>query len=325
MTNPDPGISRSVTLNFNGDWGQANFHRICSWITQEFCDRAGSRSRVAIWSNRDGGLEAFHRVQDGESDLIIGTPTMMVGDALEGKGLFADRALPDLRALATIPQNDRMVLAIDPKFGVATYEELRAKKPKLKIATSTDDGTNFIGRVATHFLEAHGLDKATLESWGCEFDYDHRPEQALFKMQDGSVDAVLQEAIMTPWWRDVIETGKAVPLSAESDAIDRLVETHGYRRNSLPPRFWENIDHEIHAVDFSDFAIVVRDDMPEDIAHLLTWCLVETRNVIEGQYRHIPSERSPVNWPLDPRKMAVTPLPLHPGAERYYREAGHIA
>lgn len=32
---------------------------------------------------------------------------------------------------------------------------------------------------------------------------------------------------------------------------------------------------KIPVIDFSDFLIIVRDDMPEDIAHLLTWCLVQ--------------------------------------------------
>jgi hypothetical protein len=49
---------------------------------------------------------------------------------------------------------------------------------------------------------------------------------------------------------------------------------------------------------------------------------VETRDLIEVQYRHLAPERSPITYPLEPKKMAQTPFPLHPGAERYYREAG---
>ena len=57
-----PRIERSVTLQFIGDWGQANFHRICSWLCQEFCDRAGPRSRVGIWNTVDGGIDALAAV-----------------------------------------------------------------------------------------------------------------------------------------------------------------------------------------------------------------------------------------------------------------------
>ncbi|MBB6123093.1 TAXI family TRAP transporter solute-binding subunit [Sphingobium subterraneum] len=324
MAISEPSIARSVTLQFNGDWGQANFHRICSWLTQEFCDRAGPRTRVGIWNIRGGGMEPLQAVQDGELDLCIATPAMMIGDAISGNGLFEGQAMPDLRALGVIPQNDRMVLAIDPRFEISSFEELRARKPALRIATSTDDGSNFIGRVARHFMAAHGIDEAVLRSWGGSYVVAHRPEQSLFRMQDGEVDAVLQEAIMTPWWRDVVEAGKAIPLPAEPAAIDRLVETFGYRRNALPAGFWSNFDRDLPAVDFSDFVIVVRNDMPADIAHLLTWCLVETRSVIEAQYRHIPPERSPITYPLVPANMCKAPIPLHAGAEQYYRETGVI-
>jgi uncharacterized protein len=68
----------------------------------------------------------------------------------------------------------------------------------------------------------------------------------------------------------------------------------------------------------------VRADLPEEVAYLLAWCLGEQRARLERYYRHLPSERSPVTYPLDPAKMARTPIPLHPGAERYYREYGYL-
>jgi hypothetical protein len=54
--NGEPTLSHSYTLKFIGDWGSANFHRICSWLTQEFCDRTGPQSRTLIWNLRDGAL-----------------------------------------------------------------------------------------------------------------------------------------------------------------------------------------------------------------------------------------------------------------------------
>ena len=91
-----------------------------------------------------------------------------------------------------------------------------------------------------------------------------------------------------------------------------------------PPGFCLDKPDALPALDFADFVIVVRDDMPDDVAHLLTWCLIETREAIERQFRHIPPERSPLSYPLDPARMARPSLPLHPGARRFYAEAGLI-
>ena len=320
----EPSLERSVTLNFIGDWGQANFHRICSWLTQEFCDRSGPRSRVGIWSVRGGGIEALDAVNDGEVQLSIATPAHLMRGALTGDGMFP-RAMPHLRALGVLPQNDRMVFAIDPKFGVRTFGDLHQKKPALRIATSTNDGTNFIGYVAAAYMEAHGIGEDVLKSWGGSYVTSHRPDQTLLPALEGNgIDAVLQEAIMTPWWSNLIEKRGLVPLPAEPDALEVLQKKLGLTTNPLPRGFWKGLDAELLALDFSDFVVLVRDDLPEDVAHLLTWCLVETREAIERQYRHLPSERSPLTYPLVPEKMAKTPFPLHPGAKRYYEGAGYL-
>lgn len=321
---PNPKLDRSIMLDFVGDWGHANFHRICSWLTQEFCDRAGPYSRTRIWSIRGGGIESLHMVHDGEVDLCIVTPAMMMRDALSGKGIFEGRAMPGLRALASLPQNDALMLALDPGLGLKTMAELRKAKPKLKMAVSTDDGTNFIGYATSRFLNAHGLSRQTIESWGGEIFEFQRPDACLDAFAEGKVNAIVQEAIMTPWWRDLIEASKALPVAAETAALSSLETQFGWGSNTMRASYWEGHSAPVETLDFSDFLIVVREDMPEDVAHLLTWCIVETKEFIESQYRHIPPERSPLSWPLDPRKMAITPLELHPGAKSYYSKAGHI-
>ena len=317
----EPTISRSVTLNFQGDWGQANFHRICSWLAQEFCDRSGPKSRVGIWTCRAGGVDALDLVNDGEIQVSIATPSGLLKNALSGSGMFS-RPMPGLRALAVLPQDDRMVLALHPKWGIKTFEALREKKPPLRIATSTDDGTSFIGYVAMRFMEAHGIFEETLNAWGGEYITAYRPEQSLFPAQRGEVDAVLQEAIMTPWWSEVIEKAGYVPLPAEPAALDKLSKELNLGPRELPAGYWNNLNVKLPALDFSDFMILVRDDLPDDIAYLLTWILVNTKEVIERQYYHIDPNKSPLSYPLVPSNMAATGIPLHSAAERCYKDMG---
>ena len=318
-----PLITRSVNLTFIGDWGMANFHRICSWLTQEFCDRAGSRSTISIRNVRGGGIEALLAVHDGEVHLSIATPAKMLKNALTGDGMFAGHPMPDLRALAVLPQVDRMVLAVHSKFGIKTYDDLRRKKPALRIAASVDDGTSPIGYVGQRLMEAHGISEDTLKTWGGEYIKNIRPEQSIGLMAEGKVDALLQEAIMSPWWREVMERGHdVVPIPAEPNGLAHLTKELGLPAVKIRAGFWDNLEEELPAIDFSDFVVFVRDDLPDDIAYLLTWALVETRFKLEAQYQHIPPERSPLSYPLDPHKMADTPFPLHPGAKQYYEAAG---
>jgi uncharacterized protein len=146
----------------------------------------------------------------------------------------------------------------------------------------------------------------------------------LIPAEEGTVDAVLQEAIMTPWWVNIIEKRGMVPLPAEAETLDLISKELGLGTNSLPAGFWKTFDQPLPALDFSDFVVLVRYDFPEDVAHLLAWCLVETRMHIERQYHHLPPQQSPLSYPLIPEKMAKPPLPLHPGAKRHCQEAGHL-
>src|SRR5690606_38424616 len=166
--------------------------------------------------------------------------------------------------------------------------------PALRIATARNDGTNFIGYVSRLFMAAHGIDEVTLQSWGGGYAEDDNPRLSLQRMEDGEVDGVLQEAIMTPWWSGLAESGRAIPLAAEADALDTLKRDYGFPRNDLPAGYWKTLDDALPALDFSDFLVLVRDDLPEEVAHALTYCLVETRAAIERQYRHLPSHRSPL-------------------------------
>ncbi|AHD11872.1 TAXI family TRAP transporter solute-binding subunit [Phaeobacter gallaeciensis] len=323
---PGPRIDRTYRLDFIGDWGQANFHRIMSWLTQEFCDRAGPRSRTRISSVLGGGLEALTEVHEGAADLCLVTPHLLMAQALTGEGIFAELgAMPNLRALAVLPQVDRMMLAVAPEFGIESFEDLRTKKPALRFVTSTDAEGNFIGYVATRFLAAHGISRDMITEWGGEMITAHRPDECLELVRLGKADAVLQEAIMTPWWRNLVESGQMRPVPAEETPLEALTGELGMPAATIPAGYWSGYDTPVPALDFSDFIIVVRDDMPEEVAHLLTWCLVETRGAIEQQYAHIPPDRSPLSYPLQPEKMPRTALPLHPGAQRFYEEAGLLS
>ncbi len=318
---PGPRIDRSMTLRLQGDWGGANFHRICGWLSQEFCDRAGPYSRVFI-GNSNGQADSVRAVHRGQVDVAVTTPTTAMAMAMRGEGLFAGEPCSDLRALAVIPQRDVLVLSVGKEHGIRTFEELRQKRSPLKIATSPDDGMNYLGYIARRFMEAAGIPEETLKSWGGSYVDAMRPEIVLEFFREGLVDGVIMEAIMAPWWRQLVEKREVVFLSAPEETLQLMERQYHWARKVMHANTFPDQPEDVWTIDYSHFVVFCRDDLPEDIAHLLTWCLVETRDLIEVQYRHLAPERSPITYPLEPKKMAQTPLPLHPGAERYYREAG---
>jgi TRAP-type uncharacterized transport system substrate-binding protein len=173
-------------------------------------------------------------------------------------------------------------------------------------------------------LEAHGLPRAALERQGASFIEHDEPRQCTRAMLDGEADVIIQEAVMTSYWQELANKRDLVFLPLEPQARDLLQSEFGLPSGSLPANYLRGMDRTMEFLDFSHFLLLTTSDLPEDVAYALAWSLVERWETLEMQYRHIPPERSPVTYPIDPKAVCRVPIPLHAGAARYFREAGHL-
>ena len=317
---PAPRIDRTLELHFQGDWGHANLHRICGWICSVMTPLCGQGTRIATWTGKWGG-DAPKVVSSGLVDMSMSVPASGVAGAMEGRGIYGAEPLSNIRALGTMPQEDWILLAVDARHGVHSFEEIRAKKPPLRIATGPDDGDHTVGYGVQRVMEAAGISRSTLESWGGAYLEQDRPDRVIALLDQGA-DSVFFEAVMTPFWRKAAEEHQFNFIPIESAVLDIVEREYGLPRKTMPAGRLHGMDTPIETLDFSDFLMIVRDDMPEDVAYLIAWILCETPEILERQYRHLPVEHSPVTYPLRPEKIARTSIPLHPGAQRYYQDAG---
>src|SRR5215472_11516718 len=126
-----PTIERQVVLQLMGDWGFANLHRACGWICSQVVARSGPGSRGAVWTG-DGWLTNIRAVADGTVDAALVTPALLARLASDGRGPFAGAPVPGLRALGVLPQFDRLVFGVRRDLGIASFADLRAKRPPLR-------------------------------------------------------------------------------------------------------------------------------------------------------------------------------------------------
>jgi uncharacterized protein len=308
---PEPAIARSLRLHLKGDWGTANLHRVCGWISQELTDRCGPYTQVAIWNGR-GFIDSVRAVGRGQVDVALTTPAAFAVAALDGSGPYAGEAFPDLRSLAVIPQRDRLVVGVHRSLGVTSFADLRDHKPQLTVATSVDDGVNLVGFAAHTLLQEAGVDVA---GWGGRFLSDERPFESFDHVLSGRANAVVHEAVMLPHWQKFGVDFNF--LEVEEPVLAALDAQYKWPAATVADGFFPGRG-AFRTLDYSDFLVLTRQDLPEDVAYAIAWVLGETREVIEAQYRHLPPERSPITYPLDPHTMGQAPIPLHPGAAEYY-------
>jgi TRAP-type uncharacterized transport system substrate-binding protein len=322
MTAPgaaEPSLDRPVTLRMMGDWGTANLHRVCGWIGQEVVARAPG-SRFAIWNGR-GYADNLRALADMEVDVAMATPAAFAVMAREGLGPFSGRRLGNLRSLGQLPHRDRFVLAINADVGVASFAEIRDRRPPLKIALSPNDGVHFGGMAAYRVLELSGCGREAIEAWGGRLLEYEQPFPCLEAVECGSADAVFQEAIMTPSWQRLGSRVRLNYVAIEPNVLERLESRLRWPSAQVESGYLPGLGRTLTTLDASDYLVATRSDLADDLAYLVAWVLGETGDVLAAQYLHLPAERTPIGFPLRPQALASTSIPLHDAAAHYYAEA----
>jgi TRAP-type uncharacterized transport system substrate-binding protein len=313
-----------VDLTMVGDWGTANFHTVLGWIAAHMRWRCAPRSKFSIKTG-SAYREGIELVASGEADLAITTPVHVgVRWAYEGVHFYAGTPRTQLRTLGRLPQDDRLTFALPTALGVHSFADLLEQRPALRIATPLRDENNLCSYVIDRVLQAHGIEPEDIVRWGGSFVDHDSPRVCLQHAIDGRVNAVFNEAIMLSLWRDWARKTPLTFLRIEPDAMQQLESQYGLQPAIVEAGRVLNAD-AVPCLDWSHWATIVRDDMPDEVAYEITSVMVEERAELEARFRHIPPQHSPLSYPIEPRDMCQgVDLPLHPGAARYYREHGHL-
>ena len=313
-----------LDLTMVGDWGTANFHTIWGWVSAHLRWRSAPLSKFNI---RTGSAyrDSVELVGMGEADLSVTTPIHAgVRWAREGRHFYAGRAFPNLCTLGHLPQDDRLTLAVRADTGVRSFADIREKKPALHIAMPPRQDDCLCSYVIDLIFRAHGIEPADIVEWGGSY-FEHENPRATLKMaQSGRCNAVFNEAIMVSNWSDLVSQFPMNFIPIEPEAMRVLTDDYGLRAAVIEKGRLRN-EQDVPCLDWSNWGILCRDDMPDEVAYRVTAVLVEERAEFEARFAHIPVHQSPLTYPIDPKRMPHgVDAPLHPGAERYYREHGHL-
>jgi hypothetical protein len=313
-----------IALTMVGDWGTANFHTVLGWIAAHMRWRSAPRSKFTVKTG-SAYRESIELVASGEADLAITTPVHVgVRWAFDGVHFYAGPARRHLRTLGRLPQDDRLTFALPASLGLRSFADIRKRRPALQIATPLRDENNLCSYVIDRVLQAHGIQPDDIVRWGGAFIDHDSPRVCLQHAIQGRVNAVFNEAIMLSLWRDWARAEPLHFIGIEPDAMQQLVAQYGLRPAVVEVDRVLNPE-PVPCLDWSHWATIVRDDMPEPLAYEIASVMVEERAELEARFRHMPAQHSPLSYPIDPQQMCTgVDLPLHPGAERYYREHGHL-
>ena len=262
-----------------------------------------------------GSPALAHAVARGDLDMAFVNPSGMLTQAYRGTGLYTE-PLP-VRVIASYPSYDRFVAAVHPRLGVTSLAEIAEQKPALRVSVR-EDATHSTRVLLDQLLPMYGFTLDDFVAWGGSLQLNGPPGDGrrLAGIAEGSLDVVFDEGIPA-WLNHGLEHGLQ-PLELEEDIMAGM-EAIGWRRVVLPKDRFPLLERDIMTIDYSGWPLYTRESLPDETAYKVCAAIAERAEYIrwESSYTGVGQLGQETEaTPLD--------VPLHPGAERWFREHGYL-
>ena len=268
-----------------------------------------------------GSFREIIAVADGKYSLAWVNPSVLLTMACRGKGPFKKPLA--LRAIANFPSFDVMGFAVHESTAITSLAQIKRQRTALRVSTGYVPKSDLAGS-ATMFtisavLRAAGYSLADLRKWGGTIHSVPHPSDPGRRaaIESGSINAIFDEGIKS-WGQTALDHGfRYLPVDG---AVLKRLASLGYRPTGMSRCGFRGMAQEVQTVDFSGWPMIVRADMPDDVAYALC-------EAIEMRKDLIPTDNfKPLNLAQLCANDDEAPfdVPLHPGAERFYRERGYL-
>ncbi len=190
--------------------------------------------------------------------------------------------------------------------GIKTIADLKGKKVSIDVPGSG----------------CSTMAKAILEAAGFDLEKDLRlanlsQSESVQALKDGIVDACFfnfaypGSAVM-----DIAATRDLVLVPVDKMFADKVVEKYPYYLQvTIPKGAYDDVDYDVLCMGDSN-VMVANKDMSDDIAYKVVKAIYS--NVNEGKYALINIH--PIAAQLTPANAVNSPIALHPGAAKYFKE-----
>ena len=265
---------------------------------------------VEVWESRDdrggGSVNNIRYIQDGNIQLALAQNDTSFY-ALQGEGISAFREpVDDIRGLAAL-YFEPVHVAARADADISSIADLAGKR-----VVVGGLGTG-VQQSARQVLEAYGLDFSDLTA------IEESPgRENIPYFVDGSVDAVFYTAgLGNTYIADLAEATDIVLLPVEAEQVQMLSTQYPYYLGfNIREGVYENV---VETPTVTVLATLIADkDLDDDLVYDIMQAIFGDIDVLQGMNINLRRDFS------YQRALRALPIPLHPGAERFYRNLGII-
>ncbi len=252
----------------------------------------------------NGGVQNLNLLKEGEAQVSFAVSSITY-EALHGKRGFTDRAYENVRVLAGLYYNPNQVVA-SKDSGVKTLADFKGKRFAPGAAGGTTEVESRIHFTATGLKYPDDI-KAQFIGFTESIDLMRN------KQLDGAwIMAGLPTAAVT----EMCATANGVVIGMEPELIKKLqAEYPWYSTFTIPAGTYDNQTEPVLTTAVK-MLLITDSSLPEDVVYDLTKTFWENFEELGAAHAVMKTVTK------DMATSDLAGIPLHKGAERYYREAG---
>lgn len=276
------------------------------------CDKGGScgvPGLVAIAQSTNASAHNVTAIQAGQMEAgLTGAATLFF--AYHGVEKFEGNAKPDLRIIANLyPEDLHLVL---PKGG--SLDSLKSLENKRVGIAQAGSGTQIAVEI---MLKEQGLTRDNID------EAELNNSQSAERLADGQLDAYFYAAGTPVAAMIQLDNTKGMDLYSFTDeeiaASNKAVPY--YVPSMIPAGTYEGVQHDTHTLAVNGI-LATNANQPEELIYEITKALWNdsSRSLLDNG--HAKGKSITLETAL--LGLDGLDIPLHPGAERFYREVGMI-
>ncbi|MDO4266070.1 MAG: TAXI family TRAP transporter solute-binding subunit [Eubacteriales bacterium] len=306
------------TLNFSSDKvGSGSYNIIVAM--SKILENAGGFQTVNVNPDSPGGMGAPYLFAQGTTDMafVNGAPAKWAAEeGTLGKEPASgySAAIGGLTASCYINCVTNEFLE---KYGISTIEEVFEKKLPLRIGCSTKGSMDAEG--AYLLLEYFGVTEEEFKSWGGSITNQGGDANA-DAIADGQIDFYIDHTTSASSTMAQIATTVDVTfLQWGDELVDWFVNEKGFDYINVPADCFKGQTSELTLPGSPD-CLFVNSELSDDVVYAIVKCLSENRDALVNEYNTLSVWDPETSWEETKRGGN----PLHPGAEKYFKEMGYM-
>lgn len=215
----------------------------------------------------------------------------------------------DIKAVMTLAPNVAMFVTLESS-GIKTIADMKGKR--VTIGPGGAGFEDFVGPI----LEAHGLSLDADAENGIKAQ-NAPPSQAVTLLGDGAIDAAfLGGAVPTPAISQACSTMDVHFIPYDDDAKQALIENYAFfSPYTIPQATYSDLQGDYEGLITGAVQVITSANQDEEIVYLFTKTIYENQEAV--------LKKHPVGKAIVAKNVVRNRgVDFHPGAIRYYKEAG---